>query len=127
MLAGFDHVAVLTCDLQGFVRFYEDVFGAEVEGGLSEDGLEMVVLRIGPTSEINVFQIDGNFGAVAGLTEVQAKQGPRMPSAPRVGNDGFRVGLAFLLAIAAPFLGIAAAAFFLPRNIRRKLKMIGRA
>ena len=64
MLAGFDHVAVLTCDLHGFVRFYEDVFGAEVEGGLSEDGLEMVVLRIGPTSEINVFQIDGNVEAL---------------------------------------------------------------
>ena len=63
MLAGFDHVAVLTADLRRFVRFYEDVFGAEVEGGLSEDGLEMVVLRIGPTSEINVFQIDGNVEA----------------------------------------------------------------
>lgn len=60
MLAGFDHVAVLTADLPRFVAFYEDVFGAAVEGGLSEDGLEMVVLRIGPTSEINVFQIDGN-------------------------------------------------------------------
>jgi len=39
--------------------FHRDVFGAAVEGGLSEDGLEMVVLRIGPTSEINVFQIEG--------------------------------------------------------------------
>ena len=60
MLAGFDHVAVLTADLPRFVTFYEDVFGAAIEGGLSENGLEMVVLRIGPTSEINVFQIDGN-------------------------------------------------------------------
>ena len=60
MLAGFDHVAVLTADLERFVEFYSDVFGAEAEGGISDDGLEMVVLRIGPTSEINVFQIDGN-------------------------------------------------------------------
>lgn len=60
MLAGFDHVAVLTADLDRFVDFYRDVFGAQVEGGLSDEGLEMVVLRIGPTSEINVFQIDGN-------------------------------------------------------------------
>ena len=60
MLAGFDHVAVLTADLEHFVEFYRDVFGAEVEGGVTEDGVEMVVLRIGPTSEINVFQIDGN-------------------------------------------------------------------
>ena len=60
MLAGFDHVAVLTADLEQFVEFYSDVFGAEVEGRLTDDGLRMVVLRIGPTSEINVFQIDGN-------------------------------------------------------------------
>jgi catechol 2,3-dioxygenase-like lactoylglutathione lyase family enzyme len=60
VLAGFDHVAVLTADLDRFVGFYRDVFGAEVEGGLTEDGIEMAVLRIGPTSELNVFRIDGN-------------------------------------------------------------------
>ena len=60
MLAGFDHVAVLTADLERFIGFYRDVFGAVEEGRLGEDGLEMAVLRIGPTSEINVFQIDGN-------------------------------------------------------------------
>lgn len=60
MLAGFDHVAVLTADLERFVRFYEDVFGAQIDGRLTEDGLTMAVLRIGPTSEINVFEIDGN-------------------------------------------------------------------
>ena len=60
MPAGFDHVAVLTADLPRFVAFYEDLFGAAVEGGLFEDGLEMVVLRIDPTSGINLFQIDGN-------------------------------------------------------------------
>lgn len=60
MLAGFDHVAVLTADLEQFVGFYSDVFGAQVEGRMSEDGIEMVVLRIAPTAEMNVFQIDGN-------------------------------------------------------------------
>lgn len=60
MLAGFDHVAVLTADIERFVAFYSEVFGAEVEGRLADDGLEMAVLRIGPSSEINVFQIDGN-------------------------------------------------------------------
>jgi len=63
MLAGFDHVAVLTADLERFVEFYSDVFGAHVEGRLRNEGLEMVVLRIGPSSEINVFQIDGNHEA----------------------------------------------------------------
>jgi catechol 2,3-dioxygenase-like lactoylglutathione lyase family enzyme len=60
MLAGFDHVAVLTADIDRFVDFYAEVFGAEVEGGLADDGVEMRVVRIGPSSEINVFQIDGN-------------------------------------------------------------------
>jgi catechol 2,3-dioxygenase-like lactoylglutathione lyase family enzyme len=60
VLAGFDHVAVITADLRRFVSFYEDVFGAELEGRLSDDGVDMVVLRIAPQSEINVFQIDGN-------------------------------------------------------------------
>jgi catechol 2,3-dioxygenase-like lactoylglutathione lyase family enzyme len=60
MLAGFDHVAVLTADLERFVAFYDEVFGAEIEGRLDDGGVQMVVLRIGPSSEINVFQIDGN-------------------------------------------------------------------
>ncbi len=60
MLAGFDHVAILTADLDRFVDFYRDVFGAEVEGVLTDDGLRMAVVRIGPTSEMNVFEVDGN-------------------------------------------------------------------
>lgn len=31
MLAGFDHVAVLTADLERFVDFYREVFGAQVD------------------------------------------------------------------------------------------------
>jgi catechol 2,3-dioxygenase-like lactoylglutathione lyase family enzyme len=60
VLAGFDHIAVLTDDLDRFVGFYREVFGAEVDGRLSDDGADMVVLRIGPTSEINVFHVAGN-------------------------------------------------------------------
>ncbi len=62
MLAGFDHVAVLTPDLERFIAFYSDVFGAEVEGALEIDGQKMVVLRIGPASEINAFEV-GEDGA----------------------------------------------------------------
>lgn len=60
MLTGFDHVAVLTSDLEVFVGFYTDVFDAVAEARLTDDGLEMVVLRISPTAEINVFRVDGN-------------------------------------------------------------------
>lgn len=59
-LAGFDHVAVLTGDLETFVAFYEEVFDARVESRMDGDGLRMNVLRIAPRSEINVFQVDGN-------------------------------------------------------------------
>jgi catechol 2,3-dioxygenase-like lactoylglutathione lyase family enzyme len=60
VLAGFDHLAVLTDDLERFVAFYVDVFGAEVEGTLTDGDLRMTVVRIGPTSELNVFEVDGN-------------------------------------------------------------------
>lgn len=60
LLAGIDHVAVLTRDLDAFCAFYEDVVGAEVESRMEGDGLRMVVLRIAPQSELNVFQVEGN-------------------------------------------------------------------
>ena len=60
MIAGIDHVAVMTGDLDAFCGFYADLFGAEIEGTLAEDGLRMAVLRVGPTSELNVFEVDGN-------------------------------------------------------------------
>lgn len=59
-LAGFDHVAILTSDLEGFVAFYEDVFDARVESRIEGDGFRMNVVRIAPLSEINVFEVDGN-------------------------------------------------------------------
>jgi len=58
VLAGFDHVAVLTPDLDRFIGFYTDVFDADVEGTLEFDGQKMAVLRIGPSSEINAFEVD---------------------------------------------------------------------
>ena len=60
LLAGIDHVAVLTSDLEAFCAFYEDVLGAQVESRMEGDGLRMVVLRVAPQSELNVFQVEGN-------------------------------------------------------------------
>ena len=60
LLAGIDHVAVLTSDLDAFCAFYEDVLGAQVESRMEGDGLRMVVLRVAPQSELNVFQVEGN-------------------------------------------------------------------
>jgi len=63
-LDGFNHVAVLTHDTERLHAFYADVFDATIE----RDGPEvpgagevrLSVIKIGPHSELNVFQIRGN-------------------------------------------------------------------
>lgn len=62
LTGGIDHVAVLTNDLNRFVTFYQEVFEAEVRGSVTVDGREMVVLAVGPHSELNVFETKGEAG-----------------------------------------------------------------
>ena len=61
LLDGFNHVAVLTGDLDRFEAFYTEVFGATAlvrpEG---PPGGRMSILMIGPHSEFNVFELEGN-------------------------------------------------------------------
>jgi len=64
LTAGFNHVATLTNDAGRLHAFYEEVFEAEVvrdapeiEG---EDAVRLSVVKVGPSSELNVFQITGN-------------------------------------------------------------------
>jgi catechol 2,3-dioxygenase-like lactoylglutathione lyase family enzyme len=64
LLDGFNHVAVLTNDTARLHAFYREVFDAEVlftgpEPG-NDEPVQMSILKVGPHSEINVFQIDGN-------------------------------------------------------------------
>ncbi len=58
---GFNHVAVLTPDIDRFEAFYTEVFGATViarpEGPPRS---RMSILLVGPRSELNVFQVEGN-------------------------------------------------------------------
>jgi catechol 2,3-dioxygenase-like lactoylglutathione lyase family enzyme len=64
LTSGYNHVAFLTADMDRLQAFYTDVFEAEVQRDGPEtpdsDGVRMSVIRIGPSSELNVFQIDGN-------------------------------------------------------------------
>lgn len=61
LLAGFNHVALLTNDTDRFTAFYRDVFGAEVETEMRpEEGLRLTVVNVGPSAELNVFEIAGN-------------------------------------------------------------------
>src|SRR5215467_2984708 len=62
LLTGVNHVALLTHDTGRHVAFYREVFDAEIGAHLEEfDGaIQLTFLRIGPTAELNVFQIEGN-------------------------------------------------------------------
>jgi len=64
LTSGYNHVAFLTADMDRLQAFYTEVFEAEVQIDGPEtpdsDGVRMSVIRIGPSSEMNVFQVDGN-------------------------------------------------------------------
>ena len=61
LVDGINHVAVLTADTDRLVEFYGEVFGATVDGELRpDDGLRLTLVKVGPHSELNVFEIDGN-------------------------------------------------------------------
>src|SRR5690242_11777839 len=60
LLDGFNHVAVLTADTERFVRFYGEVFGAEVIGTQDSPPGRLTFVRIGPHTEFNLFEVEGN-------------------------------------------------------------------
>jgi len=64
LLNGFNHVAVLTSDTERLKSFYTEVFDAEVlrDGPEADDkpDVRMTVIHVGPTAELNVFEIVGN-------------------------------------------------------------------
>jgi catechol 2,3-dioxygenase-like lactoylglutathione lyase family enzyme len=64
LLDGFNHVATLTHDSERLQAFYVEVFEANVitdlPGPPEGSGVRLSVIEIGPHSELNVFQVDGN-------------------------------------------------------------------
>ena len=61
LLDGINHVAVLTADTDRFTAFYGEMFGATIDGEMRErEGTRLTFVKIGPTSELNVFEITGN-------------------------------------------------------------------
>ena len=58
---GFNHVAVMTADTDRLLEFYGAVFGATVKGpAMEEPGMRLTIVDVGPHSELNVFQMEGN-------------------------------------------------------------------
>ena len=62
---GINHVAVLTADTDRLIEFYSGVFEATVDGEMRvpEEGMRLTFVKVGPTSELNVFEKEGNHEA----------------------------------------------------------------
>jgi catechol 2,3-dioxygenase-like lactoylglutathione lyase family enzyme len=64
MLNGVNHIAVLTADMDRFIRFYQEAFDAKVEADnpnhAGNSGERMVVMSLGGPAAFNVFQVPGN-------------------------------------------------------------------
>ena len=75
-LNGVNHIAVLTADMDRFIRFYRDAFDAKVlsdnprHGG--REGERMVIMSLGGPSDFNVFQVPGNAEAKRADADVRA-------------------------------------------------------
>ena len=61
LLNGVNHVALLTRDTDRLHAFYRDVFDATVSADrIEQPGVRLSFVDIGPTAELNVFQVDDN-------------------------------------------------------------------
>ncbi|HKU38335.1 MAG TPA: VOC family protein [Polyangiales bacterium] len=60
LLSGIHHAAVMTKDLDRFVAFYSDVFGAEVVFRESVPGLRHAILRIGSGIVLHPAEVPGS-------------------------------------------------------------------
>ena len=60
LLGGINHVAVLTADSARFTEFYGAMFGAVSEVVQERDGFKLTMVKVGPTAELNVFELAGN-------------------------------------------------------------------
>ena len=60
LLSGINHVAVLTGDTGRFLEFYGGVFDATHEVIEDGDGFRLTLVWIGPTAELNVFELRDN-------------------------------------------------------------------
>ena len=61
LLDGVNHVALLTGDTDRLQAFYREVFDATIShDDVVGPGMRLSMISVGPYSELNVFEIDGN-------------------------------------------------------------------
>ncbi len=73
---GFNHVATMTPDLERYLAFYQEIFGAEVVTITEAEGdhPRMAIVNMGGDSALNVFEVPA--GSIVGD---RAKMGGRGP------------------------------------------------
>lgn len=61
LLNGVNHVAILTRDTDRLHAFYREVFDATISRDTREtESVRLSFIDVGPSSQLNVFEIDGN-------------------------------------------------------------------
>jgi catechol 2,3-dioxygenase-like lactoylglutathione lyase family enzyme len=60
LLNGVNHVAILTKDTDRLHAFYRDVFDATVSQDFAIEGGRLSFVDVGPSTELNVFEVPGN-------------------------------------------------------------------
>ena len=68
LLAGVNHIAVLTADLDRFVEFYTDVFDLDVVFDETTPAFRHAIVRTGPTSWLHPAELNDNTHAEASPT-----------------------------------------------------------
>jgi len=73
---GFNHVATMTADLDRYLAFYGEIFGAEVLATVNAEGdhPRMAVVNMGGDSALNVFEVPP--GSIVGDRTKMGGRGP---------------------------------------------------
>ena len=73
---GFNHVATMTADLDRYLEFYGEVFGAEVVTIMEahDDHPRMAVVNIGGDAALNVFEVPAE--SIVGNRRTMGGRGP---------------------------------------------------
>jgi catechol 2,3-dioxygenase-like lactoylglutathione lyase family enzyme len=74
--SGFNHVATLTADLDRYIAFYQDIFGAEVITITEQQGdhPRMAIVNMGGQSALNVFEVPAD--SIVGQRTKMGARGP---------------------------------------------------
>jgi catechol 2,3-dioxygenase-like lactoylglutathione lyase family enzyme len=84
---GFNHVATMTADLERYLTFYGDIFGAQVVSIMEAKGdhPRMAIVNMGGDSALNVFEVPA--GTIVGNRSQMGGRGPIDHYALAVGSE----------------------------------------